>query len=192
MLNLDLTADVTGASFFLNQLRSGRAAKAIAEALNKTAMSARDAVRKDMPRRFTIRRPWVLQGIGIRLARSGSLEAAVFSRDEFMREHEYGGIRRGNRSQIIPYGRMADIKRTRVLPKSLQPKALMEGKNVFYRAGMLFGRRDKKRIELLYRFRKEAKIPQRFGMEETVRSEALRMMRRAFEHELHKALAENV
>jgi hypothetical protein len=190
MLNLDMTADITGASLFLNRLRAGRAAKAVAEALNKTAMSARDAVRKDMPRRFIIRRPWVRQGIGVRFARSGSLRAAVFSRDSFMRDQEYGGIRRGSSSQILPRGRMAIIKQNRVLPKSLQPKALMEKKTVFYEAGKLFERRGKNRIELLYQFRKQANIPQRFGMEETVRSEALRMMRRAFERELQKALAE--
>ncbi|MDR2054644.1 MAG: hypothetical protein LBQ10_02050 [Desulfovibrio sp.] len=190
MLKLDLTADVTGVSLFLNQLRAQRAAKAIAEALNKTALSARDAVRKEMPRRFTIRRPWVLHGIGIRYARSGSLRAAVFSRDAFMRDQEYGGIRRGSASQIIPRGRMAIIKQSRVLPKSMQPKALMEKKNVSYEAGKLFERRDKNRIELLYQFRKQANIPQRFGMEETVRSEALRMMRREFERALLKALME--
>jgi hypothetical protein len=131
-----------------------------------------------------------LQGIGVRLARAGSLEAAVFSRDEFMREQEYGGIRRGSASQIIPRGRMADIKRTRVLPRSMQPKALWNRKTTFYRNGMLFERKGTRHIELLYQFRKQAKIPQRFGMEETVRSEALRMMRREFERELLKALAE--
>jgi hypothetical protein len=74
-----MTADITGTSLFLSQLRAGRAAKAIAAALNKTALSARDAVRKDMPRRFTIRRPWVLHGIGVRFARTNSMEETVCS-----------------------------------------------------------------------------------------------------------------
>jgi len=190
MLNLDLTADVTGASLFLNRLRSGRAAKAIAEALNKTAMSARDAVRKDMPRRFTIRRPWVLQGIGIRLARSGSLEAAVFSRDEFMREQEFGGIRHGSKARSIPMGRIRDLHRKTVIPKAMRPQTLMGKRSTFYRNGLLFERKGKNHIELLYQFRKQTKIPQRFGMEETVRSEVLRVMRVNFERELLKAMAE--
>jgi len=192
MLKLDLTADVAGASLYLNQLRAGRVAKAIAEALNKTALSARDAVRKDMPLRFTIRRPWVLQGIGVRFARTGSLEAAVFSRDEFMRDQEYGGIRQGGKARSIPMGRIRDLHSGTVIPKSMRPQALWSRRTTFYRNGMLFERKGPGHIEPLYQFRKRAKIPQRFGMEETVRSEALRAMRRAFEHELHKALAENV
>jgi hypothetical protein len=190
MLRLDLTADITGASLFLNQLRATRAAKAISEALNKTALSARDAVRKEMPHRFTIRRLWVLQGIGVRFARSGSLEAAVFSRDEFMREQEFGGTRQGSKARSIPMGRVRDLHRKAVIPKSMRPRALMARRTTFYRNGMLYERRDKNHIELLYQFRKQANIPQRFGMEETVRSETLRMMRGAFERELHKALAE--
>jgi hypothetical protein len=185
MLHLDMTADIAGASLFLSQLRASRAAKAIAEALNKTALSARDAVRKDMPRRFTIRRPWVLHGIGVRYARTSSLQAAVFSRDAFMREHEYGGIRQGNKARAIPMCRIRDLHRASVIPKAQRPQALMEKKTTFYHAGKLFERRDKNRIELLYMFRKQANIPQRFGMEETVRSEALRMMRGAFERELN-------
>ena len=125
MLHLDLTADITGTSLFLSQLRANRAAKAIAEALNKTALSARDAVRKEMPRRFTIRRPWVLHGIGVRYARTGSLMAAVFSRDAFMREQEYGGVRTGTHSRAIPMGRIRDLHRKTVIPKSQRPKALM-------------------------------------------------------------------
>jgi hypothetical protein len=159
MLKLDLTADLTGASLFLSQLRTQRAAKAIAEALNKTAMSARDAVRKDMPRRFTIRRPWVLQGIGVQFARSGLPEAAVFSRDEFMREQEFGGIRHGGKARSIPMGRIRDLHRKAIIPKYMRPQVLMARRTTFYRNGMLYERRDKNHIELLYQFRKQAKIP---------------------------------
>ncbi|WP_298031782.1 hypothetical protein [uncultured Desulfovibrio sp.] len=192
MLRLDLSADVSGASLFLNQLRAGKAARAIAEALNKTAMSARDAVRKDMPRRFTIRRPWVLQGIGVRFARSGTLEAAVFSRDEFMREQEFGGIRHGSKARSIPMGRIRDLHRKTVIPKAMRPQALMARRTTFYRNGMLYERRDKNHIELLYQFRKQAKIPQRFGMRETVRSQALRTMRTDLERAIYNALGEGV
>jgi len=192
MLKLDLTADVTGASLFLNHLRSGRAAKAIAEALNKTALSARDAVRRNMARRFTIRRPWVVQGIGLRFARSGSLEAAVFSRDEFMREQEFGGIRHGDKARSIPMGRIRDLHRKSVIPKSMRPQALMGRQTTFYRNGMLFERRNQNHIELLYQFRRQARIPRRFGMEETVRSEALRTIQSALERAIHNALGEGV
>jgi hypothetical protein len=57
---------------------------------------------------------------------------------------------------------------------------------------MLYERRDKNHIELLYQFRKQAKIPQRFGMRETVRSQALRAMRTDLERAVYNALGESV
>ena len=152
MLHLNLSADITGASHFLSQLREQRAAKAIARALNSVALESRDAVRQEMPHRFTLRRPWVLRGIGVEFARSSHLlQAAVFSRDAFMRDQEEGGKRSGARSQIIAVGRMAAIKKQRVLTKSQQPQALMAKKNVFYHEGTLFERRGGKHIEALLR-----------------------------------------
>ncbi len=192
MLRLDLSADISGASLLLNQLRAGKAAKAIAQALNKTALSARDAVRKDMPRRFTIRRPWVLQGIGVRFARSGSLEAAVFSRDEFMREQEFGGVRHRSKARSIPMGRIRELHRKAVIPKAMRPQALLGHKTNFYRNGMLYERRGKNHIELLYQFRKQTRIPKRFGMHETVRSQALRTIQRELERSIFNALGEGV
>lgn len=190
MLHLDLSADVTGASRFLNELRTARAAKAVRQALNDAALASRDAVRKDMPRRFTIRRPWVVRGIGVEFARSDNLRAAVYSRDTFMRDQEEGATRRGMRSRAIPMGRVRDMHRSRVIPKDQRPQALMGRKNTFYHAGMLFERRGKGRIEALYMFRKQAKIPARFGMAETVHSEALKQFRQNFERRLWQALGE--
>ena len=189
MLHLNLSADITGASHFLSQLREQRAAKAIARALNSVALESRDAVRQEMPHRFTLRRPWVLRGIGVEFARSSSLQAAVFSRDAFMRDQEEGGKRSGARSQIIAVGRMAAIKKQRVLAKSQQPQALMAKKNVFYHEGTLFERRGKKHIEALFLFRKQIKIPARFGMEQTVRSTALRLFESVFNSALQRELA---
>jgi hypothetical protein len=100
-----------------------------------------------MPRRFTIRRPWVLQGIGVRFARAGSLEAAVFSRDEFMREQEYGGIRHGSKARAIPMGRLRDLHYKAVIPKSQRPQALMARRTTFYCNGMLYERRGRNHIQ---------------------------------------------
>lgn len=188
MIHIDLSADVAGASAFLTHLREKRAATAVANALNSVAEDSRDAVRQEMPRNFTIRRPWVLRGIGVEYARPTRLRAAVFSRDAFMKDQEEGGVRSGGSSQIIALGRLAAIKSSRVLSKSQQPKALMAKKNVFYEGGTLFERRGKD-IEPLFLFRKQVRIRPRFGMAVTVRSTALRLFGAAFDRALQRELA---
>lgn len=187
MLSFDCTADINAATAFLSDLSVRHVPFAAARALNRTASLARDAVRSDMPQRFTLRRPWVAKGIGIERASKEDLNAVVFSRDAFMADQEYGANRSGA-TQIIPVGRMAEIHASRVIPKSQWPKAhYAKGKAVFY-AGTLFQRRGKK-LEALYLFRKKVRIAPRFGMTDTVHSVALRSFAQQFENSLHEALA---
>ena len=86
---------------------------------------------------------------------------------------------------------MARDRPDRVIPKSQWPGQVMAKKNVFYRAGAVFERRDEKRILALYLLRKKQKVEPRFGMADTVRSVALReyqrQMQRALREELVKA-----
>jgi hypothetical protein len=177
MLTLDFSAETIHASAFLSRVSERHVPFAASRALNSTAFSARDAVRQDMPHRFIIRRPWILRGIGVETSTKSELSASVFSRDKFMAEQEYGGIRNG--TQSIPVGRMAQIYSSRVIPKAQRPAALMQKKNIFYLAGSLFERRSSG-IQSLYIFRKRVKIAPRFGMSETVRSVALRMFEAQF------------
>jgi hypothetical protein len=141
-----------------------------------------------MPRRFTIRRPWVVQGVGVTPANPRTLSAEVWSRDRFMALQEAGGVKTGKLA--IPVGRMAAKAKTQVIPKSQWPGQMLAKKNVFYRAGAVFERRDEKRILALYLLRRQQKVEPRFGMADTVRSvvlrEYLRQMERALREELTK------
>lgn len=188
MIKPDLSVDLSEAEELLKALSPRNVSKPIRHALNNTALAARDAVRKDMPNRFTIRRPWAVRGIGAEFAKSGNLEAAVFSRDAFMRDQEEGGVRSGARARSIPVGRMRALHSSRVIPKALRPQAIMNKKNVFYHAGMLFERRSKGRVEALYMFRKQTRIPARFGMEHIVGTETLRVFRQKLEREIFTTL----
>lgn len=186
MLQLDLDLNLNAAIAFLSNLSRRHIPFAAARALSAVAAAARDAVRMDMPHRFSVRRPWIIRGIGSERATKSNLEAAVFSRDMFMANQEAGGTRTG--TQTIPVGRMAGIHATRAIPKSQLPAALKARKNVFYRAGSLFERRGN-RIESLYIFRKRACIAPRFGMSMTVQSVVLRCFGGLFKNELHAALS---
>lgn len=191
MLKLDVTADVAKATEYLSNLAAQRIPDAAAKALTRTAFDARDAVREGLPVRFNLRRPWVRWGIGVTPAKPRTLMAEVWSRDRFMAAQEHGGSHPDARP--IPAGRLREMAQTRVIPKSQWIEQVKNKPTAFYRAGMLFERRDERRILALYLLRPKTqiKVQPRFGMAETVRSEALkayyRQMERALREELTKA-----
>ena len=157
---LKLTVDAKAARLAvirdMSQLR-----KAVRKALTGLAYDVRDGVRASLPNRFTIRRPWVAKGIGVAPASASTLTATVFSRDRFMEQQETGGTKSGRLS--IPVGRMAAIARTKVLPKSLWPRALRSRRTVFVRSGKVFERKGKQ-VGVLYLLRKRQRVRPRFGM----------------------------
>ena len=165
MLKLDVTADVAKATAHLSQTARKRVPSAVAKALTRTAYDARDAVRAEMPRRFTIRRPWVVQGVGVTPANPRTLSAEVWSRDRFMALQETGGEKTGKLA--IPVGRMAQIAKTQVIPKSQWPKALRGKPGVFVRKGMVLHRQGRE-IAPLWLLRRRQQVAPRLGMVETV------------------------
>ena len=191
MLRLDVTADVAKATEHLSELAAKRIPDAAAKALTRTAFDARDAVRDGLPERFNLRRPWVSRGIGVTPAKPRTLMAEVWSRDRFMSAQETGGSHPDARP--IPAGRLREMAQTRVIPKSQWLDQVKNKPTVFYRAGMVFERRDERRILALYLLqpKTQIKVQPRFGMAETVRSVALkeyyRQMERALREELAKA-----
>ena len=138
---------------------------ATARALTSVAYTARDEVRKDLPGRFTLRRPWVARGIAVEPAKKSTPAARVFSRDAFMVAQETGGLKPDARP--IPAGRLAAVHKTRLVPRSQWVAPLLRRKNVFYRAGSVFERKGD-RIEALYRLRRQVLVAPRFGFAATV------------------------
>ena len=185
MLRLDVTGDVVRASAWLSDLAQRRIPEAAARALTGVAYDARDAVRADLPGRFTIRRPWVSRGIGVVPARSTALQAIVYSRDEFMRLQEEGGSKSG--TSAIPLGPMAAKARGQVIPKSQWPGAMARKRTTFWRAGQLFERRGRN-IQPLWKLRQGQSVAPRFGMSDTVRSVALSTMHARMGREIKRSL----
>ena len=151
MLDPNISLDLKEAHNFFEMFGRRNVPFAAALALSSTAYEARDAVRVSLPKRFTIRRPWIIKGIGVERATKSRLQAAVFSRDAFMAEQEEGGLRTG--TQIIPVGRLAQTHARRIIPKSQWPGKLLDRPSYFYRAGQLFERKGKGRISPVYLFR---------------------------------------
>jgi hypothetical protein len=185
VLVLDLTADINAATVDLSNLTRRQVPFATARALTSVAYDARDEVRRQLPKRFIIRRPWVAKGIGVVRATKADLEATVFSRDRFMALQEEGGTKMGK--QAIPVGRLAQRAKSEVIPRSQWPGRLMARKSVFYRAGTLFERRGKE-IHTLYLLGRQVKVRPRFGMEQTVHMVVMRELKRRFEEKMSAAL----
>jgi hypothetical protein len=181
VLVLDLTADIDAATASLSNLARKHVPFATARALTSVAYDARDEVRRQLPKRFIIRRPWVAKGIGVERATKADLEATIFSRDRFMAMQEEGGVKTGK--QAVPVGRLAQRARSEVIPRSQWPGRLMARKSVFYRAGTLFERRGKE-VHALYLLGRQVKVRPRFGMEETVQIVTLREFRRRLDEKI--------
>jgi len=105
---------------------------ACASALTRTAQDVQEAVRTEMPRNFTIRRPWVVQGIRIKPANKQNLTAEVYSRDPFMGLQERGGVKRAIGKRVFEWGDYlavpVDARRgkTDIVRPQDRPKALID------------------------------------------------------------------
>jgi hypothetical protein len=77
---------------------------AIAKALTVTAQQARDEQQKEMPQRFTVRRPWVLKGVRIEPATKTNLRSVVKDIDPFMAIQETGGTKTSINHRVFDWG----------------------------------------------------------------------------------------
>lgn len=104
---------------------------AVAKTLTQLAKESQEQTRRDMPRKFIIRRPWVLGGIRISPAARDRLTAVVYSLDSggrraFMTKQEFGGIKtpEGGSHLAIPLKAVQPNKR-KLIPDIMKPKALL-------------------------------------------------------------------
>ena len=99
MMNVSISSDIDKAiQRFQAVCDPSQFQFAVAKALTETAREVQAEVRANLPKRFTIRRDWVVRGIMVKNATKQNLEAVVYSRDKFMNLQEFGGPKdpRGN------------------------------------------------------------------------------------------------
>lgn len=167
---------------------------ATAKALTKTAQAVQQAVRAEMPSRFTLRRQWVVQGIRITPATKANLTATVYSKDVFMDRQETGGIKTGSpgggdfssmslqqtggRRVRQASGRVAvpteKVRRNKseIIRKSELPAGLGERGFVIGKAGdtqflaKRFAKGKRAGLQILYVLKRSTKIKPRLGLRE--------------------------
>lgn len=104
MLAIDVRSNVAEVIRSLGAVRTDQIPFGTARALTNTAREARDVVRSEMPQRFTVRRPWIQQGVRFSGATKQSLTATVFDKDPFMAIQETGGEKVSIRKRVFDYG----------------------------------------------------------------------------------------
>lgn len=96
MLQIHLSASIEGILAQLTDLEQHHVPFALAQALTKTAHTARKEVARQMPQRFILRSHWPQRGLRVTPANKNDANptASVYTKDWFMADHETGGVRR--------------------------------------------------------------------------------------------------
>ena len=97
---------------------------ATALALTRLAKDSQREIRKRFPRRFIKRRSWIPKGVRIIKATPETQTSFVYSKDRWMADQEFGGIRRARKKlRGIPTG----VRRSKrsVVPTARRPAALL-------------------------------------------------------------------
>lgn len=197
MLTISVQSDLMKAMAQLRSITEAQQLRfAAAKALTTTAKQAQTEVKGNLPKRFTIRRPWVVQGIKITAATKADLTATVFSRDKFMGLQEAGGAKGPLRNYIaIPTSAVRrtarDIIRAQDRPKALGDKAtIVEFRGHKYLALKKARKGANKggQLRLLYLLVPRAQIKSRLGLA----ADSMRIARANFGANLRAALDEAV
>lgn len=201
MITISINADLSRVAAQLDAIGSRQATFAVAKALTATAKNVQAAVREEMPRRFTLRRQWIVQGIRIIPATKANLTATIYSRDSsFMARQEFGGVKvaqqPGGKHVAVP---MPAVRRTKTgiiakadLPASLGDRAfVIKAKNGRTYLAKRFARGNRAGVQLLYELKKQTLVKPRLGLMEIGEREAVRMfgdnLRDAIEYAMRTA-----
>jgi hypothetical protein len=169
--------------------------------LTRTAVRSRDAVRGEMPNRFTLRNRRSQAGVQAKPADVRAWPtpfSMVGHRDPWFVRQEIGGIKRPEKgaSNVAIPSKLVRRGSSGAVPKSQKPRQLRDKKTVFVANGRI-QQRVERRKGLLARLqtatwwllRREVRIRPRFRLRETVEQTAARVYQNEFELALNAAVA---
>ncbi len=123
-----LTIDVKDSGLDGSQLLAEELSHVVT-ALNKTAWDAAQAIKEDMPQRFTLRNSWVQKGIRVDNAKRDSPVARVYSVDPYMVKQQDGETWQPDGHVAIPSA--ARPTKSSPIPQGMLPKALRGRSDIF-------------------------------------------------------------
>lgn len=195
MSEVSVTLEIRPWQRAMNSLGKDQLPFAVASTLSKVAVDAQHAVRRELPKRFTLRSNWTQRGILTTPAKKRDwprITAVVGSRDEFLVQHETGGVFRPRRSKFhaIPTKRV-QRKASGAVRKAQTPRALIErGRGYFAGRSIKLSdtRRTKQQAGTMFFLRPTVRIRPVLGFESTVRETAHARLQSTFRSQLSAAL----
>lgn len=196
MIELRVETNIGQLLAFLEDVREDQLPFALSLALNRTATLARDEVRAQLPRRFTIRKAGVVRGFRVKPSAKRQwprLEAQVGTVDAFWTLQETGGTKRaqGGGNLAIPTGLVRRTKRG-LISKAQRPRALIAAGRARKAEDTI--RATPKRgpvgpASILYLLRRSAQIDPALGLRETVAEVVERELGPEFRRAMGEAIA---
>lgn len=193
--NVNLEVNVPEVVHSLETFKSKQLPFAASLGLNLTLKDAQAQVRKELPRRFTLRRPWVARGVQVKPSTKNRLWGWVSQRDIFMALHEPGGLKKpAGRMLAIPIGKLQRRAKRQVLPKSQRPAGQLRKKNVYIGQtqkgvpAIIKRGTGRARQQVLYILKPSARIEPQFNFVPTV----TRVVRRRWQRNFGAAMARAV
>lgn len=197
-MNIQITVDPTEALTYLQTL-SRQLPFATSKALNVSANRAQQAIRANVQKHFTLRRPqFVLNTIKINSADRATktkldVTIRVDPERDFLAKFEAGGIKQAREGKSIAIPQ--DVRRNKadIIPKAQRPRALLASRRgqkgrVFATPRAILemvGRAAQRTTRTLYLLKAQVRIPKRLGFEpavvETVQRHWVKDMTDAFE-----------
>jgi hypothetical protein len=142
----------------------------IVRALTRTARDVAGKIKDDLPRKFTLRRQWVVKGIRFDAASKANPVAHVYSIDPYMLKQEKGESYSPSGQHVaIP----VDVRRNprSSIPPGMLPRNALNRRDVFKSVlrggGPAIVQRKKDGIKILYLLRGKKVTKPRWGFSET-------------------------
>lgn len=182
-MNIDVRVDSSGLNKWLGFLAQDQIPYACARTLTTLAQDAQAEVRRQLPRRFTVRNTFVEKGVRIKAATKANLQSEVFANTEgtfsldFMLLQEEGGAKRPRgRSLAIPVG--AKRSKRDIVTQANRPRAALSKKGVFishqdtaetvHLSPGIYKRVGKRRLSLQFDLEPRADVKPRWDFVHTV------------------------
>ena len=189
-----IEVDITRGIKKLDNLEKKQLPFAMAKALTDTANDARDHyVDNILGQKYTLRGKWYKArtrfGFNVKKATKHDLTAVVYTRADWMRLHEKGGIKKPQSTHLaIPTELIRRSKKTGKISKAMRPKQVMaSGKGFIANKGgqkMIMRRRTKKIVEPIYLLERQARIKPTMDFKRSITS----VVRRKFPWQFNRAM----
>lgn len=214
-MELNVSLDTSGVNRFLYHFAQKQMPFAAARALTWTAQDCQKEVRRELPRKYTLRNRFVEQGIRIRPAQKDNLESAIYTRADgkysidFMVLHDTGGIKRPRGQHLAIPGSSKGLGHVSVrtnsrgiIRRSDRPRQLLQDKQRYFKGTIKGvegiwkrtgpkkskGGYPKPHINLMYILESSGNIQRTFDFEPTCINTARQRIDRNFQLSLRDAL----